>query len=230
MSEKEKLPFYDLGRMEYAPAYELQRRLQSEQIAGHRGPLVLYVEHPPTITVGRRGTTDEVVAPQAVLRQRGVTVTQTDRGGQVTYHGPGQLVAYPQINVSAIGLHEFMRLLEEAVIRTIGHWDLKGYRVENRTGVWVGKEKLAAMGIHVRKWWTIHGLALNIATDLNHFGLIIPCGIRDRGVTSMAKLLGEKCPSREEVGEQLGVHLADLLGFERIVGGTADLEPRALAE
>jgi lipoate-protein ligase B len=213
----------DLGRAEYEPTWRLQEHLQSLQIAGSLGPVLLTVEHPPTITVGRRGTTDEVVAPEAVLRQRGVSVIETNRGGQVTYHGPGQLVLYPLVNVEALGLHEYLRLLEESVIRTIAQWGIDGYRVEGRTGVWVGKEKIAALGIRVRRWWAIHGLALNVTTDLNHFGLIIPCGIRDRGVCSLQKLLGPATPSRTEVRDALLGNLARLLHLELRQGSPEEL-------
>lgn len=203
----------DVGLMPYGEAYELQKLLQGEQHGGARGPVILFVEHPPTITVGRRGSAGEVVAPEGVLRARGVKVVETDRGGQVTYHGPGQMVVYPLVNVEKLGLHEYLRLLEEGVIRTIGRWGIEGYRVEGRTGVWVGKEKICAMGIRVRRWWTLHGLALNVRTDLNHFGLIIPCGIRDRGVCSMEGLLGAGTPSGVEVRDVLAGHLCELLGF-----------------
>lgn len=206
--------FTDLGRMNYAGAFALQERLQKQQIAGDFGPVVLFVEHPPTVTIGRRGSQDEVVAPAAVLKARGIAVEETNRGGQVTYHGPGQIVAYPLVQVDGLGLHEFMRLMEEAVIRTIAGWGLEGYRVEGRTGVWVKKEKICALGIRVRRWWSMHGLALNVAPDLNHFGLIIPCGIRDRGVCSMESLLKDACPTMEEAKAQLRGQLAELLGLD----------------
>lgn len=208
--------FVDVGRIEYQQAWDLQRRLQDEQVAGARGPLVLFVEHPPTITIGRRGEASEVVAPAKILERRGIAVTETDRGGQVTYHGPGQLVVYPLLDLQAmkLGLHEYLRLLEEAVILLLATCDLKGYRVEGRTGVWVGKEKVCAMGIRVRKWWTMHGLALNVNPDLNHFGMIIPCGIRDRGVTSLERLLGEACPSMDEVKARMRAGLSEALHLD----------------
>jgi len=204
----------DLGTMEYGAAWNLQKEMQAEQIEGKRGAAVLFVEHPPVITVGRRGESADVVAPAKVLERRGIAVTETDRGGQVTYHGPGQLVVYPLVNLQdlKLGLHEYMRAMEEIVLRTIAEWGLKGYRVEDRTGVWVGKDKICAMGIRVRRWWTIHGLALNVTTDLNHFGMIVPCGIRDRGVTSMQKLLGDACPSMPEVKARVAAHLGEVLG------------------
>jgi len=208
--------FSDLGRLDYQSAWDLQQVLQADLIE-RRGPEhLLLVEHPPTITIGRRGTADEVVAPRKVLAARGITVTPTDRGGQVTYHGPGQIVAYPILDLQQhkVGLHDYMRALEEAVIRVLQEYDVKGYRVEGRTGVWVGKEKVCAMGIRVRRWCTIHGLAFNVSTDLNHFGMIIPCGIRDRGVTSLKLLLGDKCPTIEDVKARLKHHLVELLQLE----------------
>ncbi|MCB2153653.1 lipoyl(octanoyl) transferase LipB [bacterium] len=212
--------FVDLGRMEYQRAWDLQRTLQEEQIAGNREPMLLFVEHPPTITIGRRGESADVVAPTAVLQARGIAVTETDRGGQVTYHGPGQLVAYPLVNLQDIklGLHEYMRALEEAVIQYLATLDIKAGRVKDRTGVWVGKEKICAMGIRVRRWWTLHGLALNVRTDLNHFGMIVPCGIRDRGVTSLGKLLGDDAPTLEDVKPAMKACLAKELGLELIDG------------
>jgi lipoyl(octanoyl) transferase len=209
--------------MPYEEAWDLQKRLQGLQIAGELGPVVLTVEHPPTITVGRRGTLDEVTAPEVVLKQRGVVVVETDRGGQVTYHGPGQLVVYPLVNVEHIGLHEYLRLLEAAVMATIAHWGIEGYLVEGKTGVWVGKDKICALGIRVKRWWAIHGLALNISTDLNHFGLIIPCGIRDRGVGSMQKLLGAGTPTRQEVRRRLLNELAARVELDLQEAGFAEL-------
>lgn len=206
-----------LGRIGYAEAWDLQKRLNQEQIDGARGPLVLFVEHPPTITIGRRGSNADVVAPAKVLERRGVAVTETDRGGQVTYHGPGQLVAYPMLELQSmkLGLHAYLRLLEESVgayLRTLG---LKPYIVDGRTGVWVGKEKACAMGIRVRRWWTMHGLALNVRTNLNHFGLIVPCGIRDRGVTSLEKLMGpDAAPTLEQAQDGLRDAMARILNLD----------------
>lgn len=208
--------FHDLRRMDYATAWDLQKRWQEEQIAGRRAAALLFVEHPPTITIGRRGNLEELLAPRRVLEQRGIAVAETDRGGQITYHGPGQLVAYPLVDLQAlgIGVHGYMRALEEAVIRYLETLELKPYRWKERTGVWVGKEKVCAMGIRVRRWWTLHGLALNVTSDLNHFGMIVPCGIRDRGVTSLEKLLGERCPSFDEVKTGMRASLAECLGLD----------------
>jgi len=220
------------GQLDYAEGHALQQRLQDEQIAGRRGPSLLLVEHSPVITIGRRGKNDEVTAPTAVLKARGVSVHETDRGGQVTYHGPGQIVAYPLIplQVLDLGLHEYMRALEEAAMRTIGAWGISGYRIDSLTGVWVGKEKICALGIRVRKWWAMHGLALNVNTNLNHFGLIVPCGIRDRGVTSMEQLLGTSCPAMDRVEEELARQLAEVLGLSLIPATPDVLEPIVPAE
>lgn len=208
------------GLLEYARGFALQHAIQDEQLAGKRGPIMLLVEHEPTITIGRRGNSTDVVAPEVVLRARGVAVHETDRGGQVTYHGPGQIVAYPMLPLEriGIGLHEYMRGLEEAVIRTLARWNLEGYRWKGNTGVFVGKDKICAMGIRARRWWTMHGLALNVRTNLNHFGLIVPCGIRDRGVTSMDTLLGDRCPAMPEVEDALVEELASVfpLAMNRI--------------
>lgn len=224
--------FCDLGRRSYDDAWAMQRALVEQQLAGHRPDMLLFVEHPPTVTIGRRGTSEEVVAPVAVLRRRGVVVTETDRGGQVTYHGPGQLVAYPLVDLAVrkLGLHDYMRRMEESVIRTIARWNLSGYRVADRTGVWIGKEKICAMGIRVKRWRSMHGLALNVSTDLNHFGLIIPCGIRDRGVTSMQALLGDSCPTMDDVKAQLKVELAAQLDMELTEATAEDIAPAALAD
>ena len=208
--------YIDLGRMDYGEAFAMQKSIQEQQIAGERGAVVLFVEHNPVITIGRRGNQDEIVAPRKILERRGIAIHETDRGGQVTYHGPGQIVAYPLVNLHEIdkGIHEYMRALEEAVIQTIAAYGLEGYRIGERTGVWVGRDKICAMGIRARKWWTLHGLALNVTTDLNHFGMIVPCGIRDRGVSSLEKILGGKCPSYDDVKAELKAQLAKQLELE----------------
>lgn len=208
--------FLDLGRKPYQESYDLQKEIQSAQIDGKIPSLLIFVEHNPVITVSKRSTEDEIVAPKKVLERRGIEVAQTDRGGQVTYHGPGQIVAYLLFDLEKHGkdLHEFLRRLEESIINVLAKYDLKGYRSKGRTGVWVGKEKICAMGIHVRRWWTTHGLALNVNTDLNHFGLIIPCGIRDRGVTSFQQILEDKAPSYEQAKTDLKEALAKEFDLE----------------
>lgn len=203
----------DLGRMAYAEAFARQKELQQEVIARReqaaegdsRGlGYVLLVEHdPPVITVSRRKTARQhLIASPGQLAEAGVEVAETDRGGDITYHGPGQLVVYPIIDMNMLGLrmHGYMRLLERSVIATLRQFGIEGERDESATGVWVKPgAKICAMGVRVSRWVTMHGLALNVTTNLQHFQLIVPCGLAGRPVTSMAQALGDACPSMDEV-------------------------------
>ena len=217
----------DLGRMGYAEALAVQREAHSATLAGRaaRVPMpILLVEHdPPVITISRRaGVAANLLADAATLARLGVEVAETDRGGDITYHGPGQLVAYPIIDLERlrIGIHEYLRRLEEAVIGTLDAFGVAGRRDPGATGVWVGGEaagerdghaggrKICAMGVRVGRWVTMHGLALNVAPDLTHFGLIVPCGLAGRPVTSLAAELGGRAPTMEAVREELGRRLS----------------------
>jgi len=216
----------DLGRMPYAEAFALQKNLQQEVIAAREqdrrdwiGYLLLVEHDPPVITVTRRkGARNHLIATSEMLEQAGVEVAETDRGGDITYHGPGQLVAYPIVDLNRLGLrlHGYMRLLEDVVIRTIAHWEIEGERDKSATGVWVRMDvdvdadrsapkpaKICAMGVRVSRWVSMHGLALNVRTDLTHFDLIVPCGLAGRAVTSMQQRLGERCPGLDEVKHKL---------------------------
>jgi len=201
------LEVIELGRMAYDDAYALQTRHQGEVIAWRSDSLrgvdarvgrLLLVEHdPPVITISRRaGARDHLLVPDEVLAREGIQVRDTDRGGDITYHGPGQLVAYPIIDLNRCGLnlHSYMRLLEAVVIATCSQFGVRAERDPSATGVWVGGAKIAALGVRVRRWVTMHGLALNVSTNLDHFGYIIPCGLAGREVTSMARVLGEPPP------------------------------------
>lgn len=220
----------DLGSMGYQRALEIQRSRQAELIEARGTPggatgTIYLVEHPPIITVtSRPGAAGHVLADAARLESAGIEVHETDRGGDVTYHGPGQLVVYPVLDLERLGrdgkplgLHGYMRLLEQAVIDTIGLWGIVGTRDESATGVWVdvgrggGQAKIAAMGVRVRKWVTMHGLALNVDVDLRHFGFIVPCGLVGRPVTSMRSLLGDSCPGLDEVRAEIPGVLSGLL-------------------
>ena len=183
-----------LGTIDYDEALALQKdlveRRRREEIPDH----LLLLQHPHVVTLGVR-TTDarsHIVAGEAELARRGVTVHETGRGGDVTYHGPGQLVGYPilALEPSRRDLHRYVREIEESLIRALAAFGIRGGRVAGLTGVWVGDEKVAAIGVRVSRWITSHGFALNVTTDLDYFGLIVPCGIRDKGVTSIARLLG----------------------------------------
>ena len=193
--------------MEYAKAYEAQAAQLAEVLASREARTpepgrLLLVEHDPVVTVGRReaGFANLAVSREA-LAARGVGLVHSDRGGDITYHGPGQLVAYPilDLNVLNLGLHDYMRLLEGAVIAALARFGVAGERDPAAPGVWVSGAKVCAMGVRVRRWISMHGLALNVTTDLSHFDLIVPCGLAGRGVTSLARLLGSACPPMEGV-------------------------------
>ena len=181
-----------LGVLPYAEALELQRALVDDRRAGGIGDTLLLLEHPHVITLGVRGGRSHVLASAEALAARGVEVQETGRGGDVTYHGPGQIVGYPilDLNPDRRDVHQYVRDLEEVLIRTAADFGIAAGRVSGLTGVWAGDEKLAAIGVRIARWITSHGFALNVTTDLDYFSLIVPCGIADRGVTSMSRLLG----------------------------------------
>ena len=200
----------DLGRISYDDALGIQReardRLQAGREAG--GPMRIYLlEHdPPVITVSRRPTAaGNVLASEAALARHGIERRETDRGGDVTYHGPGQVVAYAILDLPRLGLRvtSHMRLLEQVVIDVIAGFGVRGHRDPTATGVWVGDGlaagKIAAMGVRVGRGISMHGLALNVDPDLSHFGLIVPCGLAGRAVTSLVRELGEACPAVPQV-------------------------------
>ena len=183
-----------LGRVPYADALALQRELVEERRQGRIGDVLLLVEHPHVLTLGVRGDggRSHILATPDVLRARGVDVHETGRGGDITYHGPGQVVGYPIVDLKPdrCDVHRYVRDLEEVLIRVAADYGLAGERVAGLTGVWIGGEKVAAIGVRIARWVTSHGFALNVTTDLDYFNLIVPCGISDRGVTSLSKLVG----------------------------------------
>jgi lipoyl(octanoyl) transferase len=209
----------DLGSIGYAEAFRLQKALQREVIDRREAPgdplmHLLLLEHvPPVITVTRRpGARGPLLADSRQLEAAGVEVADTDRGGDITYHGPGQLVAYPILDLNALGLrlHGYMRFLEQVVIDTLGSFGLAGHRDPAAPGVWVGGagdgpagRKICAMGVRLSRWVSMHGLALNVTTSLEHFDLIVPCGLAGRQVTSMERELGSQCPEIGEVKEEM---------------------------
>ena len=179
--------------MPYTEALALQRSLVEERRAGRIGDTLLLLEHPHVLTLGVRGDggRSHVLATDEALASRGIEVHETGRGGDITYHGPGQLVGYPivDLNPDRRDVHRYVRDLETVLIRTAADYGIEAGRVEGLTGVWVGDDKLAAIGVRIARWITSHGFALNVSTDLDQFNLIVPCGISDRGVTSLARLL-----------------------------------------
>lgn len=181
-----------LGRMAYADALALQRSLVAERQAQRVDDVLLLVEHPAVLTLGVRGDGGRahILATDDQLAARGIDVFESGRGGDVTYHGPGQVVGYPiiDLNPDRRDVHHYVRDLEEVLIRVASDFGVRAGRVEGLTGVWVGSEKLAAIGVRISRWVTSHGFALNVTTNLSDFDLIVPCGIADRGVTSFAKM------------------------------------------
>ena len=212
----------DAGLLAYRPAWDLQLQVLERVLSGElpAGALIL-VEHPPVITVGRReGAQTHLLASPKMLEHRGVELVETDRGGDITFHGPGQLVAYPIIPLNAykLNLHAYLRLMEQAVIDTLAGFGVESHcdpMPERATGVWVrtGGElaKICAIGIKVRRWVSFHGLALNVTTDLSYFDLINPCGL-SRPVTSVGKLLGPRTPPMDAVKSRLTSALEARLG------------------
>jgi lipoyl(octanoyl) transferase len=191
-----------LGRVEYGAALDMQKALVEERRVGRIGDTLLLLEHPPVITLGvkTRGKPTNIIASPDRLAEAGVGVFDTGRGGDVTYHGPGQLVGYPILDLQPdrCDVHQYVRDLEEVLIRAVETFGVTGVRVPGLTGAWVGapgrEEKLAAIGVRISRWITSHGFALNVAPDLDHFALIVPCGIADRGTTSLERLLGHAVP------------------------------------
>jgi lipoyl(octanoyl) transferase len=214
----------DLGLMGYAEAWELQKRIVSARKAGSIEDALLFCEHPHVITLGRSGKRSNLLASDNILRQKGVEYFETSRGGDITYHGPGQVVGYPILNLGAIkrDVVWYVRSLEEVMIRATADFGIAAQREAGKTGIWVGQaaaaEKLGAIGVHISRWVTSHGFAYNLATDLRYFDLIVPCGIAERKATSLEKLLG-RCVSMNEVKPRLATHFGETLG---LVMRTAD--------
>jgi len=205
-----------LGLVPYAEALALQRALVEDRRAARVGDLLLLVEHPPVLTLGVRGDggRSHVLVTDEALAARGIDVHETGRGGDITYHGPGQIVGYPILDLKPDrqDVHRYVRDLEDVLIRVAADYGLAGERVAGLTGVWVGREKLAAIGVRISRWITSHGFAFNVSTDLAGFDLIVPCGIADRGVTSLAAL--GRSADRKEVEDRIVAHFCDVFGCE----------------
>jgi lipoate-protein ligase B len=221
-----------LGLKPYEQAYQVQCEhhqavLESRDSDQPELGRLLMVEHPAVITVTRRPeAASHVIASESLLAQQGVELHQTDRGGDVTYHGPGQLVCYPIVDLNAvkIRIHEYIRLLESAVIETLANYDIVGSTDPEATGVWIDPKenpqhrfesdqpaKVCAIGVRVRKWITLHGLAINLSTNMDHYKLIVPCGLSGRPVISIEQILGERSPSMADLIDTLSSRLSGLL-------------------
>jgi lipoyl(octanoyl) transferase len=211
----------NLGLIGWAEACALQERVVAARKTGAIADALLLCEHPHTITLGRNGKPQHLLASEAVLRQKGVEFHNTNRGGDITYHGPGQLVGYPILNLAAIrrDIGWYMRMLEEAMMRASADFGITAVREPGKTGIWVpdaagvAPEKLAALGVHLSRWVTSHGFAYNVATDLRYFGLIVPCGISERKATSLEKLLGQTV-AVADVADRIAKHLGSVLNLE----------------
>jgi lipoyl(octanoyl) transferase len=223
----------NLGRLEYAAALAIQQQIcglrQQEQI----GDVLLLVEHPPVLTLGRNAHREHIVASEDLLARRGISLFDTNRGGDLTYHGPGQLVGYPILNLRwftpPVGIVDYLRKLEEVLIRTCADFGVLTQRVPGRAGVWtmpggtVAEKKIAALGVHVARGVTTHGFALNVTTDLQDFDLIVPCGIRDRGVTSLeVEVDPQAAPSLDQAAHSVTRHFGRVFDRQMVWVETLD--------
>jgi lipoyl(octanoyl) transferase len=217
-----------LGRVPYGPTAELQERLRRDVRNGRGEEHLLLLEHSPVFTVGRNASEADVTATGAWLRERGVEVHRTNRGGRVTYHGPGQLVGYPIVNLSPDrrDVRRYVSDLQETLIRTLAEYGIAARRRQGQklVGVWVGEKKIASIGVHLARWITLHGFALNVATDLAYFSGIVACGLPQVEMTSIELLTGE-APRLEDVASRLAHHLSRILGRQ-----PAPIDPEPLRE
>lgn len=215
--------WYRLGRVEYADGLELQRQFTEARKAGVVSDTLLLLEHPPVLTLGRGAKATNIITPKPKLDALGVEVHETDRGGDVTYHGPGQIVGYPLLHLEPgkQDVRKYVRNIEEVIIRTMADWRIAATRIEKWPGVWVersragGPRKICALGVHLSRWYTRHGFALNVQPNLSHFELIVPCGIREAGVTSMFAELGERVPIAD-VEARLAHHFGEVFEAEMV--------------
>lgn len=223
--------------MDYRPAWDLQRRIQSRLIEDKRSDdpkriphIFLLVEHPPVYTLGKSGDEEHLLASEKELQRRGASFVQIDRGGDITYHGPGQIVGYPILDLDDFytDIHRYLRDLEETIIRTCSEYDVSSGRIDDLTGVWIGPDargeerKICAMGIRCSRWVTMHGFAFNVDPDLSDFSMIVPCGIRDRDVTSLVRET-DRTVVMHQVEERIIRHFSDVFGAEirTLVGSDA---------
>ena len=220
-----------LGATPYREGLAIQEGLVQARAAGATGDWLVYPDHPPVLTVGRSGSGGSLRADPGTLDRLGIEVFEVARGGDFTWHGPGQLVGYMICDLTARGrdLHRFLRDLEQGLIGALGTWGLEAETFPGRTGVWVDGEKIASLGVAVRHWVSYHGFALNVAPDLGFFDLIHPCGLRGIHMTSLASRLGAGAPTLAEAREVVASHLARRMGYQSWVTATAEAARRAAA-
>jgi lipoyl(octanoyl) transferase len=215
-----------LGRVPYAEALEMQRSIARDRISGAiPQDVLLLLEHPPVVTLGRSSKEKHLVASPEFLQSHGVELFEVERGGDVTYHGPGQLVGYPVVDLKRHRqeLHWYLRKLEEVLINTLADYGIPGERNTSFTGVWTRGKKIASIGVHARDWVTWHGFALNVTTDLSYFDLIVPCGINGVVMTSIARELGVEDVSAQDVQERVAAKFAEAFDLTAVVTSRVSL-------
>ena len=211
------IDIYELGTVPYEKALEYQKKLLAKRIAEEIQDSLILLEHPPTITTGRKGNTENLLVRKEYLEKHGVSFVHASRGGDITFHGPGQIVGYPILNLKNHGMdiRKHLRSIEEVIIRTLRDFDIEGRRIDGVTGVWAKKSKIASIGIAIRKWVTYHGFALNVSTNLDYFDLILSCGITDVRITSIGSWLGnEENVRMDDVTRSVIKNFMGVFGFE----------------
>lgn len=210
--------YCDLGMIDYNQAWDLQKEIFDLRHRNEINDTLFLLEHPHTYTLGKVAEKENLISTKEQLQELGISVYEIDRGGDITYHGPGQIVGYPIINLSdwKEDTHEYLRALEEVIIKTCSEYGLSTNRNPKYTGVWLGERKIAAIGIKVSRWITMHGFAFNVNTDLNYFGGIIPCGIKDKDVTSLQRELGKEI-KLSEVKEKLVKNFQNVFGYTKYI-------------
>jgi lipoyl(octanoyl) transferase len=207
----------NLGKADYKEVWDLQKKIDLYKQNNKFDDVIITVEHEPVYTLGKTGDRDHILISDDEMRKQKISYYEIDRGGDITYHGPGQLVVYPIFNLNNHyrDTHRFLRDLEEVVIRTLKEYNISSHRIEEYTGVWVGEEKICAIGIKVSRWITMHGLALNVNNDLSYFNKIIPCGIFEKGVTGMKKELRREIEMSKLIASILG-GFSEIFRFDSI--------------
>ena len=214
------LDIYELGTVPYEKALEYQENLLARRIAEEIRDSLILLEHPPTITTGRKGNTEHLLVREEYLKKHGISFVHSSRGGDITFHGPGQIVGYPILNLKNHGMdiRRHLRMIEEMIIRTLRDFDIEGRRIDGVTGVWVKRSKVASIGIAIRKWVTYHGFALNVSTELDYFDLILSCGITDVRITSIGSWLGNREKIiMDDVTRSVIKNFMGVFGFENFI-------------
>jgi len=216
--EKKILTYCDLGFIDYKEAWDLQQEIHSKRVSGEVEDILFLLEHPNTYTLGKTAHRENLKGSEEYLKVNNISVFDIDRGGDITYHGPGQIVGYPIIDLNYWfkDTHKYLRALEEVIIKTCSDYGLNSERNPKHTGVWIGDRKIAAIGIKVSRWITMHGFAFNVNTDLNLFNGIIPCGIQDKAVTSLKQELNKEI-SIQEVKEKLLKNFTELFAYTSMI-------------